>query len=160
MISSIIKGFCVAAIISTILIANAQAQKVRLRSQVTPVCTQNNDIISNEFVKFADVYADGNIAVLGGFECSGVFIFDITDRDHPILASRYNPGGSATSNAGAFIEAIVVGNRGYFGSGYGSRGVHIVDLTDPYNPVLIGVVDTTHGNGFANIHEIMTHDHG
>lgn len=129
---------------------DVSAQKLRLRSQISPDCAETNNIISGQFLKFADIYADGNIAVQGGFECSGAFIYDITDPDHPVLASRYNPG-----NTGAFIEAIVIGNRGYFGSGYGSRGVHIVDLTDPYNPVLLGVVDSTHGNGFNNIHEIM-----
>jgi hypothetical protein len=130
--------------------SNISAQKLRLRGNVNPVCAETNNIISGQFLKFADIYADGNIAVQGGFECSGAFIYDITDPDHPVLASRYNPG-----NTGAFIEAIVVGHTGYFGSGYGSRGVHIVDLTDPYNPVFLGVVDASHGNGFNNIHEIM-----
>jgi len=48
----------------------------------------------------------------------------------------------------------VIGNRGYFGSGNGF-GVHIVDLTNPANPVLLGTVDTTHGNGFSSIHEMV-----
>lgn len=149
--------FCVALLLSGQTVAG---QKVRLRSQTTPNCTENNPVISGEFVKYADVYADGNIAVLGGFECSGAFIFDITDRDHPVLASRYNPTGNMTTGAGAFIEAIVVGNRGYFGSGYGSvangnAGVHIVDLSNPYNPVLLGIVDPSRGNGFTRIHEMM-----
>ena len=129
--------------------SSINAQHLRLRSQVTPVCPVARDLVTG-FQKFADIFADGNIAVQGGFECNGAFIYDISNLDAPVLASWYNPG-----NTGAFIEAIVVGNRGYFGSGYGNMGVHIVDLTDPYNPVLLGTVDATHGNGFANIHEMM-----
>src|SRR5207244_1318708 len=53
-----------------------------------------------------------------------------------------------------FLEAIVIGNRGYFGSGNGG-GVHIVDLTNPFSPVLLGTVDSTHGNGHNSIHEMM-----
>ena len=144
MIISIIKGFCVAVIISTILIANAQAQKVRLRAQINPTCTS-----SQGTAKFSDIFADGNIAVQGGYGCKGVFIYDISNPDAPVLASWYS---SATSIQ--FLEAIVVGNRGYFGSGNGS-GVHIVDLTNPYAPVLLGTVDSTHGNGHNAIHEMM-----
>lgn len=127
----------------------ASAQKVRLRSEITPQCPEVRNLQTGS-LKFADIFADGNIAVQGGFECNGAFIYDITNPDQPVLANWYNPG-----NVGAFIEAIVVGNRGYFGSGYGSLGVHIVDLTNPYSPVLLGTVDAAHGTGFANIHEMM-----
>ncbi|MDQ2746673.1 MAG: FG-GAP-like repeat-containing protein, partial [Acidobacteriota bacterium] len=30
-----------------------------------------------------------------------------------------------------------------------------VDLTNPYNPILLGTVDTTHGNGYNYIHEMV-----
>jgi hypothetical protein len=122
---------------------DANAQKIRLRSQLTPACTGSANS------RFADVYADGNIAVLGSYSCKGAFIFDISDPDHPSLASWYNPG-----NSQQFLEAIVIGNRGYFGSG-NSGGVHIVDLTDPANPVLLGIVDQNNGNGHRSIHEMM-----
>ena len=74
---------------------------------------------------------------------SGAFIYDISNPDAPVLGTWYNPG-----NNQQFLEAIVVGNRGYFGSGNGNGGVHIVDLTNPYSPVLLGTVDSTHGNGY------------
>ncbi len=119
------------------------AQKVRLKAQITPTCATSSRL------KFADIYADGNIAVQGSFNCRGVFIYDITDINNPVLASWYNPGANIQ-----FLEAIVVGNRGYFGSGNG-QGVHIVDLTDPYNPALLGRVNSTTGNGFNSIHEMM-----
>lgn len=125
------------------------SQQVRLRSRLTPACIEARSITSG-VAKYADVYAAGNIAVQGGFECNGAFIYDITNPDAPVFASWYNPGDN-----GAFIEAIVIGNRGYFGSGYGSLGVHIVDLTNPYLPVHLGTVNAANGNGFANIHEMM-----
>ena len=127
--------------------ANAElfAQKVRLRAQITPDC--GVDSIS----KFADIYADGNIAVQGSFNCRGAFIYDVSNPDAPILSAWYNPGGNQQ-----FLEAIVVGNRGYFGSGNGG-GVHIVDLSVPSNPKLLGVVNSTNGNGFNAIHEMVVH---
>ena len=124
---------------------SAVAQKVRLRSQITPSCTATGTVAW----KFSDIYADGNIAVQGSYNCRGAFIYDITNPDAPVLSSWYNPG-----NNQQFLEAIVIGNRGYFGSG-NSGGVHIVDLTNPASPVLLGIVNAASGNGFASIHEMM-----
>ncbi|MCW5960354.1 MAG: VCBS repeat-containing protein [Pyrinomonadaceae bacterium] len=121
----------------------AFAQKVRLRAQINPPCATSSRL------KFADIYADGNIAVQGSYNCRGAFIYDISNPDNPVLASWYNPGANIQ-----FLEAIVVGNRGYFGSGNGF-GVHIVDLTDPYNPIFLGKVDASSGNGHNSIHEMM-----
>ena len=85
----------------------ASAQRVRLRAQVTPACTMVRSTTSQW--RFADIYADGNIAVQGSYGCNGAFIYDLTNPDAPVLASWYNPG-----NNQQFLEAIVVGNRGYF----------------------------------------------
>ncbi len=123
---------------------NVFAQKVRLRSQINPTCASNSN------AKFADIYADGNIAVQGSYNCRGAFIYDISNPDAPVLASWYNPGANQQ-----FLEAIVIGNRGYFGSGSGGGGVHIVDLTNPYSPVLLGIVDATRGNAYNFIHEML-----
>src|SRR5687767_6539747 len=120
------------------------SQQIRLRSQLTPQCTP---IITNPNWKFSDIYADGNVAVQGSYYCRGVFIYDISNPDAPVLASHYNP-----SPAQQFLEAVVIGNRGYFGSGLGNAGVHIVDLTNPYAPSLLGVVNSSHG-GHNSIHE-------
>lgn len=125
---------------------NAAAPKVRLRSQITPSCTSE----AGANLKFADIYGDGNIAVQGTYGCKGAFIYDVTNPDAPVLASWYNPG-----NNQQFLEAIVIGNRAYFGSGTGGGGVHIVDVSNPYSPVLLGTVDSTHGNAFNNIHEMV-----
>jgi hypothetical protein len=125
---------------------NLFAQKVKLRGQITPNCPAS---AGNANLKFADIYADGNIAVQGTYGCRGAFIYDISNPDAPTLASWYNPGANQQ-----FLEAIVVGNRGYFGSG-NSGGVHVVDLTNPANPVLLGIVNSTNGNGHNSIHEMM-----
>ncbi len=133
------------------------AQKLRLRSQINPNCEVAGGLAS---LKYADIWADGNIAVQGSYNCRGVFIYDLTNPDSPVLASVYNP-----SPTQAFIEAIVIGNRGYFGSGGPfangapqlGDGVHIVDLTDPYRPVLIGKVNASRGGGFNGIHEMNIH---
>ena len=150
MIRSILsaKGFCY---LSVLLLAvfvfgsNAFGQRVRLRSEITPNCTSS--VGAN--LRYADIYADGNIAVQGSYGCRGVFIYDLTNPDAPVLSSWYNPGANQQ-----FLEAIVVGNRGYFGSG-NSGGVHIVDLTNPANPVLLGTVNSTKGNGHNSIHEMV-----
>ena len=137
-------------------VASVPAQKVRLRSQITPNCTA---VSGTPTWKFADIYADGNIAVQGSYNCRGAFIYDISNPDAPVLASWYNPG-----NNQQYLEAIVIGNRGYFGNGVngtsGGDGVHIVDLTNPYNPILLGKVNTSLGGGFAQIHEMMVFDQG
>ncbi len=124
-------------------VENASAQKVRLRAQITPDCGVNS------LSKYADIYADGNIAVQGSYSCRGVFIYNISNPDAPVLASWYNPNNNLQ-----FLEAIVIGNRGYFGSG-NSGGVHIVDLSNPANPQLLGVVNAASGNGFNSIHEMV-----
>lgn len=126
-------------------------QKVRLRSQITPACTA---VTGTARWKFSDIFADGNIAVQGSYNCRGAFIYDITNLDAPTLAAWYNPG-----NNQQFLEAIVVGNRGYFGSGNGG-GVHIVDLTTPSSPQLLGTVTAANGNGHSSIHEMMVISQG
>lgn len=122
---------------------SAFPQRVRLRSQTTPDCGINSTI------KYSDLYGEGNIAVLGSYGCRGAFIFDITNPDRPVLANWYNPGGNQQ-----FLEAIVVGGRGYFGSGNGG-GVHVVNLSNPYNPTLLGIINSTNGNAHDRIHEMV-----
>lgn len=129
-----------------VLSGDISAQKVRLRSRITPNCTA---VSGTPTWKFSDIYADGNLAVQGSYNCRGAFIYDISNPDAPVLASWYNPG-----NNQQFLEAIVIGNRGYFGSG-NSGGVHIVDLTNPASPVLLGTVNSTNGNGHNSIHEMV-----
>lgn len=140
--------YLILVVLVCLAVSNVSAQRVRLRSQITPPCTAIAGA-SNPNWKFADLFGDGNIAVQGSYYCRGAFIYDISNPDVPVLANWYNPG-----NNQQFLEAIVVGNRAYFGSGNGG-GVHIVDVTSPYNPILLGTVDSTHGTGHNSIHEMM-----
>src|SRR3954453_13579516 len=96
-----------------IFCSDASALPVRLRSEVAPPCTST----AGANLKYADFFGSGKIAVQGSYGCKGSFIYDITNPDLPVLASWYNPG-----NSQQFLEAIVVGNRGYFGSGTGNGG--------------------------------------
>lgn len=145
-ISSFVLAFSFLSFVSTI---DAQAVKnFRLRANVNPGCASTSNL------KYSDIYADGNIAVMGSFSCRGVFIFDISNPDAPVLSSWYNPGANLQ-----FLEAIVIGNRGYFGTG-NTGGVHIVDLTNPANPQLLGIVNASNGGGHPTIHEMMVFDQG
>ena len=123
------------------------AQKVRLRGQITPTCGSGSQ-------KFADIYGEGNIAVMGTFSCRGAFIFNIANPDAPTLAAHYNPG-----NNQQFLEAIVLNGIGYFGSGNGG-GVHIVNLANPSSPQVLGIVNASNGNGFSSIHEMVVFTQG
>jgi len=146
----VLKYAFVMALFVAVFSSVAIGQKVRLRSQITPPCTSQ----TSANLKFADIYAEGNIAVQGSYGCRGAFIYDITNPDAPVLAEHYNPIRTGTaSTTEQFLEAIVVNGRGYFGSGNGG-GVHIVNLADPYNPVLLGIVNSTNGGAYNSIHEM------
>ncbi len=141
LLTSVLLGLCVFAVESS-------AAPVRLRSTFNPTCTGSTTL------KFADIYADGNIAVMGSYNCRGVFIMNVSNPDAPTLYNHYNPGANLQ-----FLEAIVIGNRGYFGTG-NTGGVHIVDLTNPSSPQLLGIVNATNGGGYSTIHEMMVFDQG
>jgi hypothetical protein len=134
----------------------ATAQPVRLRSQIAPPCTSTQGASA----KYADLWAQGNVAVQGSYGCRGAFIYDISDPDAPVLANHYDPvrPGTASSKE-QFLEAVVLNGRGYFGSGNGG-GVYIVDLTNPANPVLLGRVTSTSGGGHNSIHEMVIFEQG
>ncbi|HZH35384.1 MAG TPA: FG-GAP-like repeat-containing protein [Pyrinomonadaceae bacterium] len=126
-------------------VISVEAQNIRLRSNRDP-------LTSTSRTKYADITADGNIAVMGSYSARGAWIYDVSDPDNPVLKSHYNPG-----NNQQFLEAIVVGNRAYFGSGNNGGslgGVHIVDITNPSNPVLLGRVSLANG-GYDTIHEMV-----
>ncbi len=145
-----LKGLVIALFIGIVVFsANVFAVKnYRVRSNINPGCA------TSSLLKYADIHADGNLAVVGSYNCRGVFIFDISNPDAPVLRSWYNPGANLQ-----FLEAIVIGNRGYFGTG-NTGGVHIVDLTNPASPQLLGIVNAANGGGWPTIHEMMVFDQG
>ncbi|HUR97849.1 MAG TPA: FG-GAP-like repeat-containing protein [Pyrinomonadaceae bacterium] len=145
--SASLKLFLLLAIMTISLAAPTRAQRVRLRGHIDPPCTTFPP--NPSAWKFSDIGASGNVAAQGSTSCRGVFIYDVTDPDHPVLASWYNP----TPKLDHYTEAVVVGNRGYFGSAT-NRGVEIVDLTDPYHPVRLGAATPANSNAFGYVHEI------
>ena len=135
-------GYVVALLVVLSLHLPARGQNIRLRSVSDPSTVASN-------WQYADLYGDGNIAVLGTYDARGAYIFDITDPDKPVLASWYNPSPSQQ-----MLEALVRNNIGYFGSG-NSGGVHVVNLSNPYSPTLIAKITSTNGGGYDTIHEIL-----
>ncbi len=73
-----------AFLIFTCFLPNLSAQNIRLRSNADPV-------VSTSKTKYADLTADGNIAVMGSYSARGAFIFDISNANAPILKAHYNP---------------------------------------------------------------------
>lgn len=135
--------FGLAVLLVFSLSSPTRAQSVTLRGHVSPLGGTSN-------TKYADLYGEGNIAVMGTYSGRGVYVFDISNPDNPVLAKWYNPAPTQQ-----FLEAVIVNHIGYFGSGIGNEGVHIVDLADPYNPVLLSKVTATNGGGYNVIHEIL-----
>jgi hypothetical protein len=133
--------FCI-GISSTVIRAG---QPVRLRANITPDCSST----IGSSARYADIYAEGDLAVQGSYGCRGVFIYDVSNPDDPQLASWYNPGNSIQ-----FLEAIILNGRGYFGSG-NQNGVHIVDLSDPKAPQLLGIANPSNGGAYRSIHEMV-----
>lgn len=152
----LLAGILVSFLVALLLTGVVSAQKVRLRSKVDPKCVIANSNANQNF-RYADIFGDGNIAVQGSYNCHGAFIYDLTNPDAAVLASVYDPVPTQS-----FLEAVVVGNRGYFGSGgttpglpANGDGVHIVDLSNPYLPKLLGKVNPSSGGGFTSVHEMV-----
>jgi hypothetical protein len=123
------------------------AQNIRLRAHRDPATAS-----FSATAKYADITADGNIAVMGSYFARGAWIYDVSNPDNPVLKAHYNPG-----NNQQFLEAVVVGNRAYFGSGNNggdNGGVHIVDISNPSNPVLLGRSSSANG-GYDTVHEMF-----
>jgi hypothetical protein len=133
-----------------VFVVDVNAQKIRLRGKLDPLVGT---------YAYSDLWAEGNVAVLGTYckntlgctsaDMQGALIFDISNPDNPVLASLYQP----TPNQ-QFLEALVKNNIGYFGSGNGG-GVYVVNLSNPYQPVLMTTINSTNGGGYNTIHEIL-----
>jgi uncharacterized membrane protein len=124
-----------AALVST---AAGQGIHVTLRSQADPY---------DGYQSYAGVWGDGNYAYVGSERRNGVLIYDISNPDAPVLASYYGQSGPID------MEDIKVANGiGYFADNMGS-GLHIVDVSDPANPVLLSQITSANG-GFDNTHKV------
>ena len=79
---------------------------------------------------------------------SGVWIFDVTNPDVPKFIARY--ANSMTTN----MQGIEVDTNaiGYFGDDSGT-GIHVVNLSNPANPVLITRITSAQG-GYNSVHDL------
>lgn len=102
---------------------------------------------------YADVWTDGDLAVIGRFQSDGtVDILDISDPSNPIRLSTWT-APAATSR---FQDVKFADGIGYFAS-EGGGGTSIVDLTDPSSPTLLKQILSGDG-GFNKVHNIFVAD--
>jgi hypothetical protein len=99
--------FCLVLFVCVLFFSSiVSAQKVRLRAQIAPECAA----LGNARAKYADIYADGNIAVQGSYNCRGAFIYDISDPTRRvcragIIRARTSSFSKQSSSAIAVISA-------------------------------------------------------
>jgi choice-of-anchor B domain-containing protein len=104
---------------------------------------------------YSDLWADGNLVVIGSVATTGVCIIDNTNPAAPTLLSRYNP---ALPVGGQFRDILIRGNWGYFAIDDPSSnpgGIHIVDLSNPAAPVKVADINGSVNNGFARNHDLF-----
>jgi hypothetical protein len=128
-------GLCLPA---TTTAAQSVGIHVALRSNVDPY--------HNTYEQYASIWGDGNFAYVGSERNYGVLIYDITNPDAPVLASHYAP------TVIDMEDVKVASGVGYFASNMGD-GLHIVDVSDPYNPVFLSRINSANG-GYDNTHKI------
>jgi hypothetical protein len=116
----------------------AQGVHVTLRANADP---------NPAYQSYAGVWGDGHYAYVGSERRNGVLIFDVSNPDKPVLAGSYAPSDSFD------MEDIKVANGiGYFADNFGS-GLHIVDLSDPANPIFLSRINAANG-GFDKTHKV------
>lgn len=131
-------GAVFAFIVSIVPSAAAQGIHTSLRANPDPYPA---------YQSYAGVWGDGNYAYIGSERRNGVLIYDISNPDAPIRASYYAPSNSAD------MEDIKVANGiGYFASNLGG-GLHIVDVSKPANPQLLGRISSANG-GYDSVHKV------
>src|SRR5262245_30485220 len=130
--------------------------QVTLRGQSRPLPNTANAL------QYSDLQGEGNTVVIGTYgndlsgQKQGALIFDISNPTNPVLASQYNPSvpSPTTNSKQQMLEALIRDGICYFGSGNGG-GVHIVNCSNPYSPVLISRITGTNGGGWDSVHEIL-----
>ncbi|MFX1282550.1 MAG: Ig-like domain-containing protein [Promethearchaeota archaeon] len=87
-----------------------------------------------------DVFVDGNIVFVTGYDGGGIQIINITDAANPSLISAYNTAG----NSGG-IE--VAGDYAYLVKL--NVGLQIINIANPRNPILAGTCSTSSARDVA-----------
>src|SRR5688500_15232622 len=116
---------------------------------------------------YADLWAEGDLVVLGSVSTStsggigGVTLINNANPANPVKILHWIPPGGATVN-GQFRDVIVRNNIGYFAidsalSGGSTIGeIHIVDLTNPAQPVPKAVINAgAQYQGFVLNHDLF-----
>ena len=98
---------------------------------------------------YGDVWGDGDYAYLGTRGSEGVFIIDISDPEHPLVASQYFPSAGSAPQ-----DVKVQDGIGYFAMNNG--GVDLVDLGDPSQPVFLSHINTGTHNVFIENNLLYT----
>lgn len=105
---------------------------------------------------YGDVWGDGNHAYVCGLKSETIFIIDIADPRSPKLAGVYTTG-----NGRAFMGDVQARNGiGYFASfqfdpgAASATGVHIVDCSNPAQPVLISRIAAKE-RGHQSVHNLF-----
>jgi hypothetical protein len=115
-------------------------------SQYNPVNT------SNAFGFYGDLWAENDLVAIGTQQGTGVAIVNISNPASPTFQSYYNP-----SNGGKFKDVVIKNGVGYFAldnnGSTSSRGIHIVDLSNPTQPRLISRISGT--DSFQHNHNIF-----
>jgi hypothetical protein len=120
--------------------AAAQGINVKLRANANPFPAHD---------RYANVWGDGHFAYVGSYFSNGVLIFDITNPDAPILAANYKDAGHDSQ-----LEDVEVQNGVGFFASNSQGGIHIVDLSNPYQPKLITRITSAIG-GWDSIHTLL-----
>jgi hypothetical protein len=106
---------------------------------------------------YADVWGEGNVAIMGRFGQNRVDLIDITNPAAPIVASTYVVNSPDTGASAQDVKSanglMFVGLESSSGN-----GAHIVDIRDPYNPVLLTKVDPEPGP-YEAVHNLF-YDNG
>ena len=129
----------------TVFLLSVVAPATGLRADTIPQVAQFDPFEGGG--RYGDVWGEGNVALLGSFQGSGVAIIDISNPASPFLASHYNPAGG-----GQFKDVKSQNGIGFFASDNGG-GVHVVDLANPAAPNLLSLITPNNG-GFSSIHNI------
>jgi hypothetical protein len=104
------------------------------------------------FARKAEVvtHADGRLTLALATQNEGIHLWDVTDPANPVFASRVRfPNGLPSHYIAAVPGLEVVLNNPSRGSGSTN---HFVDISNPYEPVVLGAVSEVgcHGTTFLN----------
>ncbi len=81
-----------------------------------------------------DVVSQGNYAFVGGGNAGRLYVHDISDPEHPVIAGGAQTTGSAIALA---IEGSTIYIADYFG------GLQIMDISQPLTPTSVGAFNRT-----------------